>query len=151
MTKEIGEIRNALPKDFQDILQLLDMNKLPTFGVQQHLRHFLVWEDMAESRIEGCIGFEVYGKDALLRSLSVHPQYQGKGVGSHLLNSIITQAKKKNIKRLFLLTTTADKFFETHHFIRINRDDASDSVKESMEFQSLCPSTAICMTKDLDT
>ena len=151
MNQEFGRIRNASPKDLQEILQLLDINELPIIGVQQHLRHFLVWEDMPESRIRGCIGLEVYGKDGLLRSLSVHPQYQRKGVGSHLLNSSIKHAKGKNIENLFLLTTTADRFFEKHQFIRINRNDASDSVKESVEFQRLCPSIAICMTKNLDT
>lgn len=151
MDQITGKIRNALPQDFRDILQLLDMNELPTVGVQQHLHQFLVWEDMAESHIEGCIGLEVYGKDALLRSLSVHPKHQGKGVGSQLLNSIIIQAKKENIKSLFLLTTTADKFFKKHHFTRINREDASRGVKESPEFKSICPSTATCMTKSLDT
>ena len=150
MDQITGKIRKALPTDLQDIFQLLEMNELPTVGVQQHLHQFLVWENTTESQIGGCIGLEVYGQDALLRSLSVHPQHQGKGIGSHLLSSIIENAKMMNIKNLFLLTTTADMFFERHHFTGINRDAVSGGVKESVEFRSVCPSTAICMTRNLD-
>jgi amino-acid N-acetyltransferase len=96
------------------------------------------------------VGLELYGMDALLRSLSVYPQYQGKGIGAQLLNSIIAQAIERNIEKLFLLTTDSDSYFERFHFTTINRDDVPMGIKESVEFQSACPSTAICMTKKLD-
>ena len=148
-----GKIRQATLSDIQDILQLLEMNELPIIGVQIHLDQFIVWEihpkDTDEHQIRGCVGLEIYGKDALLRSLSIHPQYQGKGIGTQLLNSIITQAREMNISNLFLLTTTADRFFEKHHFTWISRENTPVSVGESVEFQSLCPSTAICMTRKM--
>jgi amino-acid N-acetyltransferase len=148
-----GKIRQASLSDLQDILQLLEMNGLPIIGMQIHLDQFLVWEihpkDTDEHQIRGCVGLEIYGKYALLRSLSIHPQYQCKGIGTQLLNSIIAQAREMNIANLFLLTTTADSFFEKHHFTRISRENAPVSVRKSVEFKSACPSTAICLTRKM--
>jgi N-acetylglutamate synthase-like GNAT family acetyltransferase len=154
MIQRLNTIRKALPADFQAILQLLNANGLPTIGVQRHLQQYLVWavitKDSTESHIRGCVGLELYGKDALLRSLSVNPKYQGKSIGTQLLRSIITQAKENKIKNLFLLTTTAEFYFKRHQFTRVNRVDVPTDIKESVEFRSACPSSAICMMKKLD-
>ena len=155
MAEKQGRIRRASPQDLHEILKLLDSNDLPTIGVDQHLHQFLVWEmdttDSIDSYIGGCVGLELYGKHALLRSLSVHFQYQGKGIGTQLLNSIIRQAKDMDIRNLYLLTTTASEFFDKQNFMRISRNDAPDVIKASLEFSNICPSTAICMTRNLET
>lgn len=149
-----GHIRNASVGDLQEILELLEINKLPTVGIQKHIQHFLVWENTSRtstaSHIGGCVGLELYGKNALLRSLSIHPQYQKHGIGSQLLNSIIQHAKMMESKVLFLLTTTAEGFFEKYHFHSISRDNVPLGIKESIEFKSACPSTASCMIRKLD-
>jgi amino-acid N-acetyltransferase len=153
VTQIAGKIRKALPSDIRSVLQLLEVNGLPTEGVHQHFHQFLVWESIpgnsAESRIGGCVGLELYGHNALLRSLSIDPQYQSKGVGTQLLNLISTLASARDVERLFLLTTTADSYFDRHHFTRISRDYVPMSVKESIEFQSACPSTAVCMVRNM--
>jgi amino-acid N-acetyltransferase len=48
-----------------------------------------------------------------------------------------------------LLTQTAEAFFERHGYQVADRDHVPDEIKQSAEFQSLCPSSAICMTKSL--
>jgi amino-acid N-acetyltransferase len=152
--KEVsGIIRKALETDFREIVQILKLNNLPTAGIQQHIHQFLVREiksnNSTQSYIEGCVGLELYGKNALLRSLAVHPQYQNQGIGSKLLYSIIQNAKLMEIKDLFLFTTTAEGYFKKHNFSSVSRDDVPIDIKESLEISNACPSTAICMNRKL--
>jgi amino-acid N-acetyltransferase len=50
---------------------------------------------------------------------------------------------------VFLLTTTAERFFPRFGFEEIARDEVPASVQASVEFQSACPASAIVMRKRL--
>jgi amino-acid N-acetyltransferase len=50
---------------------------------------------------------------------------------------------------VFLLTTTAEKFFPRFGFEQIAREDVPPSVQASVEFTSACPTSAIVMRKRL--
>jgi amino-acid N-acetyltransferase len=58
-------------------------------------------------------------------------------------------AQAGEIKRLVLLTQTAADFFARQGFRTIERSSAPEDIQASEEFRSLCPSSAICMAKDL--
>jgi amino-acid N-acetyltransferase len=47
------------------------------------------------------------------------------------------------------LTTTAERFFPKFGFEPIDREQVPPSVRESVEFQSACPASAIVMRKRL--
>ncbi len=50
---------------------------------------------------------------------------------------------------LYLLTTTAKDFFNKEGYIVVNRDEVPEPIKNSSEFSSVCPSTAIVMKKEI--
>ena len=45
----------------------------------------------------------------------------------------------------YLLTTTAGDFFPRFGFAPVERADVPDDVKQSIEFRSACPSSALAM------
>lgn len=93
----------------------------------------------------GTGGLEVYGPYALLRSLSVKMGIRGKSVGSTITEYLLEQAKKKNLKAIFLLTTNAQGFFQKKGFAEIKRELVPNEVKASSEFSNVCPTSAAVM------
>lgn len=136
-------IRNAETGDYPPVAALLRNAKLPLDGVEEHLSHFLVLSRGDE--IIGAVGLEIYGDKALLRSLAVVAQEQGKGFGMRLYQAIIQKALEKNVSEIYLLTETAEKFFAARGFRKIPREAADKRVKTSVEFQTACPASAACM------
>jgi amino-acid N-acetyltransferase len=136
-------IRAARPEDLGDVLRLLGGLDLPVEGVQAHLGRFLVLE--IDGRIAGTVGLEVYGRRALLRSLGVAAEQQGRGHGLRLCREILVRARELGIEEVVLLTNTAEPFFAREGFEKIPRTEVDDAVKASEEFGSSCPQSAVCM------
>ena len=136
-------ISNATPEDYDSISDLLKTVNLPVQGVQEHLDNFVVLTD-GESII-GTGGLEIYSDKALLRSLAVHPDYQNRGLGQRIYHHILENSRKQNIRELYLLTETAERFFTAIGFETISRELVDEQVKTSEEFRSVCPTTAGCM------
>jgi amino-acid N-acetyltransferase len=74
---------------------------------------------------------------------------QGQGLGSRLTEAALALARARDQRAVFLLTTTADRFFPRFGFERITREDVPESVRQSIEFQSACPASAVVMRKQL--
>lgn len=140
-------IRPARPADLEAVGELLESADLPTVGVADHLSGFVVAE--AEGRLVGLAGLEVHGDDGLLRSVVVDPAVRGHGLGAKLTERVLDAARAAEIRRVYLLTTTAEEYFPRHGFRRIRRDDASPDVKRSVEFREACPESAVAMVLDL--
>jgi len=92
---------------------------------------------------------EVYGEDGLVRSLAVVSEFQTQGCGSSLLQSLEHYSKSIGIKTLYLLTETAEQYFEGKGYESIDRQQASASIKETSQFSGLCPDSATLMRKCL--
>ena len=58
-------------------------------------------------------------------------------------------ARDRGVDTVFLLTTTAERFFPKFGFEPVTRADVPASLKESVEFRSACPQTAVVMRKQL--
>jgi amino-acid N-acetyltransferase len=136
-------IRQAAPTDITAVKSLLESASLPTLGVSEHFQHFLVAE--ASEVIVGAIGLEVYNDTGLLRSAVVAPASQNSGIGSLLFQKNVDQARNLGVKRLLLLTNTAEKYFERKGFVRIDQKSVTGSVTTSVEFSGACPAHAACM------
>lgn len=93
----------------------------------------------------GTGGLEIYGSYALLRSLSVKMGIRGQAVGSTIADYLISEAKKRNLKAIYLLTETAHGFFLKKGFVDVPRERVPDEVKRSEEFSKLCPQSAAVM------
>lgn len=97
-----------------------------------------------------CGGFEQYGDIGLLRSVAIRPQQQGSGNGKAWVSRLLQKAREMGMKDLYLLTTTAEGFFKKMGFENQDRESVPQAIKESEEFSSLCPSTAVLMHKKLN-
>jgi amino-acid N-acetyltransferase len=138
-------ITPAAPADGPTIAALLRAADLPHEDIAPHLEHFLVARQ--DSAIVGAIGLERYTPDGLLRSLVVTPAHRGRGLGDGLVRRLERAAADWGVERFWLLTTTAEAFFARRGFRVAPRADAPAEIAATHEFKSLCPSTAICMTR----
>jgi amino-acid N-acetyltransferase len=137
----------AEPSEEEAIRKLLMDADLPAEDFARHLQHFLVAKQ--GGTLIGVIGLEPYGEFGLLRSLVVTPPYRGQGLGKELCEKVFSCARELGLKELYLLTTTAEKFFPKLGFDPIDRDNVPAPIQATEEFSSICPSTAVCMVKKL--
>lgn len=135
----------ATAKTLGDIEKLLRTADLPSYDIAAHLNNF--WVACRSDEVVGAVGLEVYGTDALLRSLVVDLGQRKTGVGGKLLNWAMAAAREKAVTRLWLLTTDADAYFERVGFGRTDRNLAPPGIKTSAQFQGLCPASARCYSK----
>ena len=140
-------IESAKHQDLPAVRALLDRLNLPLDGVDDHVQTMVVARD--GSRVVGTAALELYEDGALLRSVAVEPAFQGRRVGHHLTEAALELAQARGAGAVFLLTTTAERFFPKFGFERIYRADVPASVQASIEFQSACPASAIVMRKRL--
>lgn len=141
------KINFAKPEDFEEIRNLLKSAKLPFEDVENGIGHFLLARKQKE--LIGCVGLQVCGEDALLRSLAVSESVRNQGLGEALLLEILEYASRLKLNHIYLLTTTAENFFKKYGFANLDRTKAPDAIRETSEFSSVCPSTAIFMRKHL--
>ncbi len=144
--KEPLHIRAHPPK--ATAVMLLAAAKLPTEDLDETmLRHFFYAGSHSAPR--GLVGVEILGTEALLRSLVVAYQSRGSGLGRALAEHAERYAQAQGVTALYLLTNTAESFFERLNYARIGRDAAPDTIKQTSEFASLCPATSAFMVKKL--
>ena len=89
----------------------------------------------------------MYPQGALLRSVAVVRDLQGHGLGRDLTDAAIGLATNVRVPAIYLLTTSAERYFPRFGFERIERNDVPATVQTSIEFTSACPSSATVMRK----
>jgi amino-acid N-acetyltransferase len=141
-------IRGGQPADVPAVRSLLEAAGLPTADLTE-ARGLQMWVAEASDSLLGVIALEPFGSQALLRSLAIAPEYRKRGLGQKLVARVEHEAKAQGIERLVLLTETAETFFLRLGYEATDRSDVRDKVKQSAEFRSLCPVSAVCMTKAL--
>jgi amino-acid N-acetyltransferase len=72
---------------------------------------------------------------------------RGAGLGSELTRAALQRAREHDVAAVYLLTTTAERFFPKFGFEVIDRADVPPSVARSAEFSGACPSSATVMRK----
>ncbi len=140
-------IEAASDRDLPEVRTLLARHHLPLDGVDEHVRTMVVARD--GSQIVGTAAVELYADGALLRSVAVDPAQQGRQLGHQLTEAALLLAQTHGADTVFLLTTTAEKYFPKFGFEQITRADVPASVQASVEFQSACPASAVVMRKRL--
>jgi amino-acid N-acetyltransferase len=139
-------IDEALPYKTK-IIELLAAEKLPVSDLPEKLENFIV--AIQDGVVVGVGGIEVYGKYGLLRSLAIHPKHRSAGIASTLLERLDSMSKEKGLTALYLLTETAQAYFERKGYIKITRDEVPYEIRQSSEFRDICPVSAIVMKKIL--
>ncbi len=135
------------PRDLAAVGSLLVASSLPAGDLGAANQLFFVAREAGA--LVGCVGLEIYDSAALLRSLAVVPALQGTGVGRALCRRALDEARIRGVLTLYLLTTTAERYFARKGFRTIGRDQVPARVRTSAEFGSLCPASAACMWKPL--
>jgi amino-acid N-acetyltransferase len=140
-------IEFAKDRDLPEVRSLLQRLSLPLDGIDEHVKTMLVARE--DGHIIGTAALELYEDGALLRSVAVDPRQQGKRLGHELTEAALRLAAAHSADTVFLLTTTAERFFPKFGFEPIARDDVPASVQASVEFRFACPASAIVMRKAL--
>ena len=136
-------ITPARAEDLEGIKALLLASDLPTAGVDDHWKTFLIARD--GDRMVGCGGAEAYQFAALIRSVAVESEYRSHGIGRRLVRQLLDRLASRGLREFYLLTTTAEAWFRKRGFKTIDRDEVHPQLLSSREFQDACPSTAVCM------
>jgi len=130
------------------VAALLQAQGLPVSDItDEHLEHFFyIGSDDSPTAL---VGVEIYGADALLRSLIVADTARTRGLGSTLVEHVEDYAASRQVRAVYLLTTTAESFFERRGYRRVDRGQAPLAIQSTREFASLCPASSAFMIKRL--
>lgn len=144
--------RPATKADRLAIITLLEEANLLTDDLPIGLGTFRL--AYADERLAGVAGLEILGKNGLLRSVAVSPDFRDQKIGNQLVNLIVGLTKFEKITTLYLITTTADGYFERLGFTRVDRTNPAvagqavpDSISQTRQFSELCPASAVVMKK----
>ena len=141
-------IRRGHAADLAAVVILLKDFALPTDDLAS-APDLRLWVVEDEQSVFGVIGMECFGACALLRSLAVAPSHQKRGIGRRLIVRLESDAHSDGVEQLVLLTETAEAFFRAIGYQVTDRRYVPEEIKRTAEFQSLCPASAVCMTKSL--
>jgi amino-acid N-acetyltransferase len=141
------DLTRALTEDGPSILQLLRSAELPVDGLLDHLDTAFVAR--VDGRIIGCAALETYDDGALLRSVAVAPAFQGQAIGRRLIEAAIGLAESLGAPAVYLLTTSAERYFPKFGFVPIARAQVPAGVQECVEFRTACPASAGVMRRVL--
>lgn len=126
--------------------ELLQSSGLPTSDlIADHAsRQFLA---ARRGGLFGTVAVEFHGEHGVLRSLCVAEGHRGDGLGRRLVREAERLAMQREVLALYLLTTTAQDVFAAMGYVQCDRRQVPPLVVASSQFERLCPSSAVCMSK----
>jgi amino-acid N-acetyltransferase len=143
------EIRTATAGDRDEVVALLERTALPPDGIDEQFGEPYAVATSG-GRIVGAAGVEVYGDAGLLRSVAVNPAWQGHGLGQRLTEDRLRWAAARGLGTVYLMTNTAAGYFPRLGFEPVAREEVPAAVCGSLQFASVCPSTAAVMALRLE-
>ncbi|WP_224333165.1 arsenic resistance N-acetyltransferase ArsN2 [Haloprofundus halobius] len=136
-------VRPVSESELETVASVLRRTGLPSDDVRTTPARFFVAAVNGES--VGVSGVELRGDAALLRSVAVETDARGTGYGRVLVATAADHAAERGIETLYLLTETASGYFESLGFRRCERDDVPAAIRDTTQFDDLCPESAVCM------
>ena len=130
----------------KEVIWLLKQNGLPVSDLDASKILFALTEG---AEVIGTGGLEFFDDCALLRSLSVKKDWQGKGFGKIITSQLEQVCRQKGIAIIYLLTETAEDFFNKQGYLVVDRANAPLSIKNSSEFTTVCSASGILMKKSI--
>jgi amino-acid N-acetyltransferase len=143
------------------ILPLLERCQLPTADIETS-KSSVFFGYYQDSILIAVVGLEFYPPVGLLRSLAVAPEHRHRGIGRTLVGfgedygqwskiglspTGSKQRPSRNLQSLYLLTTTAAKFFTKLGYASVDRAKAPASIQATAQFSQLCPAASTLMCK----
>lgn len=147
-------LRPANAGDRVAVVRLLADAGLPGDGVAEILAtrpdDFVVAEDpAAPGALLAVAGLEICGRHALLRSVAVRPEWRARGLGREIVMRAIREGEARGLRAMYLLTTTAEHWFPRFGFTAVAREAVPAAIRETVEFRSACPASAVAMERVL--
>ncbi|AHF06666.1 N-acetyltransferase [Desulfitobacterium metallireducens] len=127
------EIRTAKLTDVEQIQKLINgfaeeglMLARSRHMLCEHIREFKVYEDDGE--IKGVGSLHILWDDlAEIRALAIDKNYQRKGLGRMIVESLLQEAKELGVPKAFTLTYQPE-FFARLGFQSVNKDELPQKV-----------------------
>ena len=132
--------------DLDEVLALLAASGLQADGVHEHIADFLVARE--DSRVIAVAALEDYGVAGLLRSVAVSPDRREWGLGRYLTRALIGRSRQRGHAGLYLLTDTAQAYFERFGFRPIERSAVRPAVLASVQFQEESCKSSVVMVME---
>ncbi|MEX2469625.1 MAG: amino-acid N-acetyltransferase [Pseudohongiellaceae bacterium] len=89
-----------------------------------------------EGSIVACAAlYPISDEAAELACIAIHPSYQKMQMGSRLLRSLETEATRRGIRTLFVLTTVTDHWFLEHGFVASNPEALPETRQKLYNYQ----------------
>ena len=107
-------VRKATTKDIPGILALVQMHPttlLPRTNAEYQELIATTWVAEDKGVIVGCATLEIYSpKIAEIRSVAVHPEYQGRGYGAQLVGAAVAEGRERKIHEIMVVTSSPEYF-----------------------------------------
>jgi amino-acid N-acetyltransferase len=133
----VETLHPAQPSDAADVAALLAACGLAGEGAPADLQHFTVARE--GGRLVGVIGLEVVGTDGLMRSLAVAPEQQGRGIARRLYASLLAQASRLGLRRLYVLSTGTPGFLAMLGFRSVPPEAVPEGIRATTAYRNLPP------------
>jgi amino-acid N-acetyltransferase len=138
----------ATPDDRSDIADLCSVAGLPVGDLPaDELTSFRVLRREGTG-VCGVVAVDLFGPVALLRSLAVHPDVRGRGLGQSLVLDAEAHARAEGGRAMYLLTNDQSGFFRCLGYAVIDREAVPPVIAETPVFRKT-GDDAVCMWKQL--
>ncbi|MBC7778318.1 MAG: GNAT family N-acetyltransferase [Phycisphaerae bacterium] len=141
-------LKNVSPDEAQVLIDFLQKVKLPTRDLPADLSGFTLAFD--GEQIVGSAGLELLGNRGLLRSVVVAETHRNQSLGQRLFAAVLDYARLHDVREVFLITNTAERYFEKNGFRQVERSDAPVEIAQTEQFTGLCPSSSVVMKMTLN-
>jgi amino-acid N-acetyltransferase len=145
MTTTQFVLKKAAPGMLPALQHFLVGMNLPVSDLPADLSGFTLAYDGDE--LVGTAGMELLGSIGLLRSVAVAETHRSRQLGRQLFSAALDHAGEHGVQEVFLITNTADAYFEKNGFQRVDRGEVPAEIAETAQFTGLCPSSAVVMKK----
>jgi amino-acid N-acetyltransferase len=130
-------VRPATTADVAHIRRLVDtfspdrrLLSKATVALYEDVQEFVVAEIAGD--VVGCGGLHVMWEDlAEIRTLAVDPVVAGRGVGSRIVEELLSRARTVGVKRVFVLSFEVE-FFRRYGFVEIEGTPVDHDVFEQL-------------------
>lgn len=148
-------LRKAITPDTRQIYHLIKaysdkslMLEKPLYEIYENIRDFNVIEH--DNKIVACCALELYWEDlSEIRSLAVHQDYQGRGLGRQVVKACLAEANTLVVKKVFCLTYQ-ENFFKKMGFVETDKNLMPQKIWAQCIHCSKFPNcNEICLIKDL--
>ncbi|WP_082610116.1 arsenate reductase (glutaredoxin) [Bosea sp. Root381] len=134
-----------VPGGSEDLRDALAAASLPVDDLQESGRTFFRFQ-MLGGLVVGYGGYEVHGRDALLRSVC-RTERSAKGVGPNLVQLLMSRAFDDGARQAFVLTEDAAPFFRRIGFVDVDRATAPEAIRSTRQALELCPASAFLLSR----